>query len=46
MFATVQPGDEAIIFTPAYDSYAPTIRRAGATPVEVALQPPDWKPGI
>jgi N-succinyldiaminopimelate aminotransferase len=43
ILATVQPGDEVIIFTPAYDSYAPTIRRAGATPVEVALQPPDWK---
>ena len=32
-----------IIFTPAYDSYAPMIRRAGATPVEVALQPPGWR---
>jgi len=31
-----------IIFTPAYDSYAPMIRRAGATPVEVALRPPNW----
>ena len=43
ILATVQPGDEVIIFTPAYDSYAPTIRRAGATQVEVALQPPAWK---
>jgi aspartate/methionine/tyrosine aminotransferase len=42
ILATVQPGDEVIIFTPAYDSYAPMIRRAGATPVEVALQPPEW----
>jgi aspartate/methionine/tyrosine aminotransferase len=32
-----------IILTPAYDSYAPMIRRAGATPVEVALRPPGWK---
>jgi aspartate/methionine/tyrosine aminotransferase len=38
----VEPGDEVIILTPAYDSYAPTIRRAGAGPVEVALQPPGW----
>src|SRR5438270_2515790 len=42
ILATVEPGDEVIIFTPAYDSYAPMIRRAGATPVEVALQPPGW----
>jgi N-succinyldiaminopimelate aminotransferase len=42
ILATVQPGDEVVIFTPAYDSYAPMIRRAGATPVEVALQPPAW----
>jgi aspartate/methionine/tyrosine aminotransferase len=32
-----------VIFTPAYDSYAPMIRRAGGTAVEVALQPPGWK---
>jgi aspartate/methionine/tyrosine aminotransferase len=42
ILATVEPGDEVIILTPAYDSYAPTIRRAGAGPVEVALQPPGW----
>jgi aspartate/methionine/tyrosine aminotransferase len=39
----VQPGDEVIIFTPAYDSYAPMIRRSGGTPVEVALRPPEWR---
>ena len=43
ILATVEPGDEVIIFTPAYDSYAPMIRRAGATPIEVALQPPGWR---
>lgn len=43
ILATVQPGDEVIILTPAYDSYAPMIRRAGATPVEVALRPPEWR---
>ena len=42
ILATVEPGDEVIIFTPAYDSYAPMIRRAGGTPSEVALQPPEW----
>ncbi len=42
ILAVVEPGDEVIIFTPAYDSYAPMIRRAGGSPVEVALQPPGW----
>ena len=43
ILATVEPGDEVVILTPAYDSYAPTIRRAGGTPVEVALRPPEWR---
>ncbi len=42
ILATVSPGDEVILFTPAYDSYAPMVRRAGGTPVEVALRPPEW----
>lgn len=43
LLAMIEPGDEIIILTPAYDSYAPTIRRAGGTPVEVALRPPEWR---
>ena len=43
ILAVVEPGDDVIIFTPAYDSYAPMIRRAGGTPVEVALHPPAWR---
>lgn len=43
ILATVQPGDEVIILTPAYDSYAPMIRRAGGEPREVALKPPGWR---
>jgi len=43
ILSVVEPGDEVIIFTPAYDSYAPMIRRGGATPVEVALKPPHWR---
>ena len=43
ILATVEPGDEVIIFTPAYDAYAPLIRRAGGIPVEVALVPPGWR---
>lgn len=40
ILALLAPGDEAILLAPAYDAYAPLVRRAGAVPVEVALQPP------
>jgi methionine transaminase len=44
--ASVGPGDEAIIFDPAYDSYEPAVRLAGARCVRIALTPPafdfDW----
>jgi aspartate/methionine/tyrosine aminotransferase len=43
ILATVSPGDEVVIFTPAYDSYAPMIRRAGGVVREVALRPPEWR---
>lgn len=43
ILAVLSPGDEAIVIQPAYDAYAPLIRRAGATPRFVSLAPPDWK---
>ena len=43
ILATVSQGDEVIIFTPAYDSYAPMIRRAGGSVREIALKPPHWR---
>lgn len=42
LLALVKPGDEVILFQPAYDSYAPMVRRAGGTPVSVHLSPPEW----
>jgi aspartate/methionine/tyrosine aminotransferase len=43
VLALVRPGDEVILFQPAYDAYAPMVRRAGGVPVSVALSPPDWR---
>lgn len=42
IFALIEPGDEVIVFEPAYDAYAPLIRRAGGVPVFVQLAPPAW----
>ncbi len=41
-FGLLNAGDEAIIFEPAYDSYAPIIRLIGAVPKFLRLQAPDW----
>ena len=43
MFATIEAGDEVIVMTPAYDAYAPLVRRAGGVVREVAMQPPGWR---
>lgn len=43
VFAFVNPGDEVILFAPAYDAYAPLVRRAGGVPVSVGLRPPHWR---
>lgn len=44
--AVVGPGDEVIIFDPAYDAYEPAVRLAGGRCVRIALAPPafriDW----
>jgi N-succinyldiaminopimelate aminotransferase len=43
VLALVSPGDEVILFQPAYDAYAPMVRRAGGVPVSVPLSPPEWR---
>ena len=43
ILALVEPGDEVILFQPAYDAYAPLVRRAGGIPRFVTLAPPDWR---
>jgi methionine aminotransferase len=40
--AFVSPGDEVILFDPAYDSYDPAIRLNGGIPVQINLTFPDF----
>jgi N-succinyldiaminopimelate aminotransferase len=42
IFAVIQPGDEAILFQPAYDAYRPLVERAGGLARLVNLRPPEW----
>ena len=39
----LKPGDEVIVFEPAYDSYIPNIEINGATPILISLTYPDYK---
>lgn len=41
--AMIHPGDEVIIFEPAYDSYKPNIEVNGGLPVIVKLKHPDYR---
>ncbi|QSR17549.1 aminotransferase [Novosphingobium sp. KA1] len=43
VFAFVKPGDEVILFQPAYDAYAPLVVRAGGVPVSIPLSPPHFR---
>lgn len=40
--ALVKPGDEVILFDPAYDSYDPAIRLNGGIPKHLKLSPPNF----
>jgi aminotransferase len=42
MMATVDPGEEVIIFEPFYENYAPDAILSDATPRYVPLRAPDW----
>ena len=41
--ALVKPGDEVVLFQPAYDSYAPAIQLSGGIPRFVTLRRPDYR---
>jgi len=42
MMATVDPGEEVIVFEPFYENYGPDAILSDAQPRYVALRPPDW----
>ena len=43
LMATVDPGDEVIVFEPFYENYAPDAVLSGAHPVYVRLHAPEWR---
>jgi aminotransferase len=42
MMATVDPGEEVVVFEPFYENYAPDAILSGAKPRYVPLRAPDW----
>jgi aspartate/methionine/tyrosine aminotransferase len=42
MLATMDPGDEVVVFEPFYENYGPDAILTGATTRYVALRPPSW----
>jgi aminotransferase len=42
MMATVDPGEEVVVFEPFYENYAPDAILSGATPRYVPLRAPEW----
>jgi aminotransferase len=42
LLATLDPGDEVVIFSPFYENYGPDCILSGARPRFVTLRPPDW----
>ncbi len=41
--AVVRPGDEVVVFEPAFDAYVPAIRLNGGTPVYLSMKTPDYR---
>jgi len=41
--AVVKPGDEVILFDPAYDAYQPVIELNGGRSVHLKMSPPDYR---
>ena len=42
LLATVNPGDEVVVFEPFYENYGPDTILSGAMPRYVTLREPDW----
>ncbi|XP_027365680.1 uncharacterized protein LOC113872371 isoform X3 [Abrus precatorius] len=42
IFATIDPGDEVILFDPSYETYEGCVTMARGVPIHVPLDPPQW----
>lgn len=42
--SVIRPGDEVILFDPAYDCYGPTVELLGGKPVHLQLKAPMYRP--
>lgn len=42
LLATINLGDEVVLFQPTYDAYLPLVLRAGGVPKFINLKPPYW----
>ena len=43
IMATINPGEEVIVFEPFYENYGPDAILSGAVPKFISLREPDWK---
>ena len=43
LLATLNPGDEVVLFEPFYENYGPDTQLCGAVPRYVTLHAPDWR---
>jgi len=43
IMATINPGEEIIVFEPFYENYGPDAILSGAVPKFISLREPDWK---
>ena len=43
LLGLIEPGDEVVLIEPLYDCYLPMVRRGGAVPKLLRVEPPGWE---